>query len=506
MMGSMMSGISGLRNHQTAMDVVGNNIANVNTAGFKASRILFSQVFSDTMANATAPNSDTGTGGTNPMQVGMGSTVSSIDMLYTEGNIERTDNPLDVSIDGNGLFITKANDSSSYTFTRAGAFGVDKNGNLVTSSGAKVCGWQKRIESDELADEDTFATTMDVEPINIYKDLYNGNKKIIEPQPTTAVILSGNLNANTDSGTTVGVPLTLYDNYGNEIQATMNFTKLENVAPSNSILKADLSVDKVVDANDNQVQSLDDVEYVKPISGGKYQVVSKNTPDALKVINSTDEYTSNEWTYEIYVNGEAVTDEAGKSISGSVVFSNSEGEGYGKLVELLDKDGNPIEDFKLDFIAKYDASPDNKTEISFDFSSVTQYTAKDSVYVYDSNGYTTGTLTEYSIGSDGVITGIYTNGKQKALGVIALASFENYSGLKSVGDSSYIETANSGEFRAVVPGESAGSLTSNTLEMSNVDLSTEFTNMIIYQRGFQANSRGITTADEMLQELVNLKR
>jgi len=247
--------------------------------------------------------------------------------------------------------------------------------------------------------------------------------------------------------------------------------------------------------------------YVVPIfNGTQYQVVNAKTSGAMKVIGGKDEYASNEWVYEISVNGEVVRDEAGDKISGSAVFSNSEGEGYGKLIALLDKAGQPIEDFKLDFIAKYDASPDNKTEIYFDFSSVTQYTAKDSVYVYDSNGYTTGSLVEYSIGSDGVITGIYSNGKQKALGVIALASFENYTGLKSVGNSSYIQTANSGEFRAVVPGEADGSLSANTLEMSNVDLSTEFTNMIIYQRGFQANSRGITTADEMLQELVNLKR
>jgi len=427
-------------------------------------------------------------------------------MLYTEGNIERTDNPLDVSIDGDGLFITKATNASAYTFTRAGAFGIDKNGNLITSSGAKVCGWQKRLESENLEDEDKFATTMAVTPINIYRDEYNGNKQIIQPEPTTAVVLSGNLNANTKFGTTVGVPLTLYDNYGNEIEATMNFTKLENIAPSNSLIRGDIPAGtKVVDSEENELNWAD-VQYVKPISGGRYQAVSAETPDALKLITSKDEYTSNEWTYEIRVNGEPVTDEAGDVISGSVVFSNSEGEGYGKLIKLLDKAGDPIKDFKLDFIAKYDASPDNKTEITFDFSSVTQYTAKDSVYVYDSNGYTTGTLSEYSIGSDGVITGIYSNGKQRALGVIALASFENYTGLKSVGDSSYVETANSGEFRAVVPGDSAGSLTSNTLEMSNVDLSTEFTNMIIYQRGFQANSRGITTADEMLQELVNLKR
>lgn len=503
MMGSMMSGISGLRNHQTAMDVVGNNIANVNTAGFKASRILFSQVFSDTMANATAPNSEMGTGGINPMQVGMGSTVSSIDMLYTEGNIERTDNPLDVSIDGDGLFIVKESNSSSYTFTRAGAFGIDKNGNLKTSSGALVCGWQKRVDSEDLSDEDSFLTTMDVEPINIYRDEYNGNKQIIEPQATTAVVLSGNLNSNTDTGNTVGVPITLYDSYGNEVQATMTFTKLENVSKTNSILRGDIDTNTMTVVNaEGKELDWDDVKYVKEISGGRYQEVTASTSGALKLINSTDEYSVNKWTYEISANGSVIKDIDGNPVTGSAIFSNSEGEGYGKLKELLDKDGNAIDNFRLEFVSQNDAT----SEIYFDFSSVTQYSAKDSVYVYDSNGYTTGTLTEYSIGGDGVITGIYTNGKQKALGVIALASFENYTGLKSVGDSSYTETANSGEFRAVVPGDSAGSLTSNTLEMSNVDLSTEFTNMIIYQRGFQANSRGITTADEMLQELVNLKR
>lgn len=518
MIRSMMSGISGLRNHQTAMDVIGNNIANVNTSGFKASRVLFKQVFSNTMANATAPNTENSIGGTNPMQVGMGSAVSSIDMLYTEGNIERTDNPLDVSIDGDGLFIIKASDSSPYTFTRSGAFGVDKNGNLKTASGALVCGWQKILESDELDGVDKFATTMDAEPINIYRDIYNGNKQIIEPQATTAVVLSGNLNANSEAGTSVGVPLTLYDNYGNEIQATMTLNKLENVAESNSIIlgkegdggtKNNGGAEKELQNREGGTETWATGMYVKEIvEPGKtyYQVVSKGTPGALKVIGGTDEYVANKWTYSISVNGNVVTDNDGDPVTGSIIFSNNPGEGYGKVQELLDKDGNQIEDFKLDFVAKYDASPDNKTSIYFDFSSVTQYSAKDSIYVYDSNGYTTGKLSEYSIGDDGVITGIYTNGKQKALGVIALAKFDNYSGLKSIGDSAFSETANSGEFRAMVPGEEAGSLTSNTLEMSNVDLSTEFTNMIIYQRGFQANSRGITTADEMLQELVNLKR
>ncbi len=512
MMRSMMSGISGLRNHQTAMDVIGNNIANVNTSGFKASRVLFKQVFANTMANATAPNSDTGMGGTDPMQVGMGCGISSIDMLYTEGNIERTDNPLDVSIDGNGLFIIKEGDSSPFTFTRSGAFGVDKKGNLKTASGALVCGWQRKLETDDVSGETKFATTMDVEPINIFRDIYNGNKQIIEPQATTAVVLSGNINANSEAGTTVGVPLTLYDNYGNEIEATMTLTKLENIADSNSLILNDVKAERLEDRGGNPLTWKAGI-YVKEIketvgnqTNTYYQEVSAGTPGALKVINDKSEYVANKWTYTVSVSGNVVTDNDGDPVTGALIFSNNPGEGYGKVQELLDKNGNQIDGLKLDFVAKYDASPDNKTSIYFDFSSVTQYSAKDSIYVYDSNGYTTGKLTDYSIGSDGVITGIYTNGKQQPLGVIALASFENYAGLKSVGNSAYSETANSGDFRALVPGDEAGVLTSNTLEMSNVDLSTEFTNMIIYQRGFQANSRGITTADEMLQELVNLKR
>jgi len=506
MMRSMMSGISGLRNHQTAMDVIGNNIANVNTSGFKASRILFSQVFSETVANATAPNSDTGTGGTNPMQVGMGSAVSSIDMLYTEGNIERTDNPLDVSIDGDGLFIIKSNNSSPFTFTRAGAFGVDKNGNLKTSNGSLVCGWLKKAQNEDALEEDKFETTMAVEPINLYRDIYNGDKQIIEPQPTTAVVFSGNLNANSKFGESVGVPMTLYDNYGNEIQATMTLVKQENISASNSVVRDSVRGEQLT--TDPAGKTWDDVEYVAEVYQNDvlvgYQEVSKDAVGAKKVIGAITEYQQNKWDYTIEVNGEPVKDKLGNDITGSIEFSNDEGK-FGRI-EKLYMGNTEVEDFKLDVVAQHNASPDNETQVYFDFSSVTQYAAKDSIYVYDSNGYATGKLTEYSIGGDGVITGIYTNGKQQALGMIALASFENYNGLKSVGDSAYTSTANSGEFKAIVPGDSAGSLTANTLEMSNVDLSTEFTNMIIYQRGFQANSRGITTADEMLQELVNLKR
>ena len=518
MMRSMMSGISGLRNHQTAMDVIGNNIANVNTCGFKSSRVLFKQVFSNTMANATAPNSETGTGGTDPMQIGMGCSIASVSMQYTEGNIERTDNPLDVSVDGDGLFIVRESSSSGFNFTRAGAFGVDKQGNLKTPNGALVCGWQKILEQGDNYGETKFATTMDVEPINVYRDIYNGDKQTMKPRATTEVVFSGNLNANTEKGDKVNIPITLYDNYGNEIQASMTLTKLENLAASNTVILSEVNGDNGEDPIDLEDRNGNPLEweagmYVKPLTETVgtttrtyYQQVTEDTKGAMKVIVDTSEYVANKWSYSINIAGKDVTNSTGGTMIGSITFSNNPGEGYGKVEELLDDTGAEIKDLKLDFMAQYDSSPDNKINLSFDFGSVTQYAANSSMYVYDSNGYATGKLTEYSIGADGVITGIYTNGKQQPLAIVALASFDNYGGLKSIGDSEFAATANSGEFRALVPGDSAGILVSNTLEMSNVDLSTEFTNMIIYQRGFQANSRGITTADEMLQELVNLKR
>ena len=639
MIRSMMSGISGLKNHQIAMDVIGNNIANVNTTGFKASRVTFSEVFSNTMANATAPNNETGIGGTNPMQVGMGSGLASIDMLYTSGNIERTDNPLDVSIDGSGLFIVKQSDASGFSFTRAGAFGVDKQGNLVTSNGSLVCGWTKKTQSEGAIELDGFDSSMDAEPINVYVDDYNGDKRIIAPQPTTDVEFSGNLNVNSATGTVINIPMTLYDNYGYEVQANMRLVKNENLAESNTLVKDDYPGDAkvlglktgiyvkplhntnisyqavtdgtgdyycvpdayaksttqtggtysagdlvngkyVIPAGKTDVIKHSDVTgtvppttYVIPddewdaygivdmsscsaiagnyyqakdIVNGKYVIpaglkaisetesagtkgtahpegsylkmntekeligyteVASTVEGALKVLDRRDEFSINTWSYTLTVNNEPVKDKDGEIIEGKVTFGNgdNQAEDYGNVTELTI--GNTkVADFKLAANVNYDNKPDNVAEVRFDFSALTQYAAKDSAAVYNSNGYPTGKLSEYSIGNDGVITGIYSNGKQQALGMIALAYFDNPEGLKSVGDSAYIQTANSGDFRTTVPGEEGGSLTSNTLEMSNVDLSTEFTNMIVYQRGFQANSRTITTADEMLQELVNLKR
>jgi len=371
--------------------------------------------------------------------------LASIDLQYTEGSVERTDNPLDVSIEGDGLFVVKENSTAGFTFTRAGMFGVDKVGNLVTSNGSLVCGWQKRVIAEGEIEASGFNTTLSVEPINLFKDVFNGNKKLIEPKATTQVVFNGNINSNTELGEDVGIPMTVYDSYGNEHQAQISLKRV-----------------------DGQV---------------------------------------NTWTYELTL------DKApGNVIKEGRIKFNATGDEVGKFTSMEEKlpDGTYSDDDVVDGKIKanivFDAGTGNETTITFDFKALTQYAADDSAKVYDFDGYPPGELIDYSIGNDGIITGVYSNGKQQPLAMIALASFDNPQALKKVGDSSFTQTANSGDFVAVPPDTTAGALVSNTLEMSNVDLSTEFTNMIITQRGFQANSKTINTTDEMLQELVNLKR
>jgi len=173
MMRSMFSGVSGLRAHQTKMDVIGNNIANVNTVGFKSGRVTFQEVFNQTLKGAGAPDPVTGRGGTNPMQVGLGIGVGVVDTLVTRGSLQRTDSPTDLSIEGEGFFIVRGGNTDTFRFTRAGNFGIDKLGNLVTGSGMNVYGWQ--AYKRELDGSYTYDTELPIEPINLYSDIQNNS-------------------------------------------------------------------------------------------------------------------------------------------------------------------------------------------------------------------------------------------------------------------------------------------------------------------------------------------
>ncbi len=453
MMRSMFSGVSGLRAHQTRMDVIGNNVANVNTVGFKSGRVTFQEIFSQTLKGASSADSATGRGGTNPMQIGLGLAVGSVDTITTRGSVQRTDNPTDLAIEGEGFFILKGGDGDLFKFTRAGNFGVDKLGNLVSPGGLNVYGWQDYGGAAQPDGTYKFDTEKPVEPINLYSDIYNKNKMIIAAKATTRATFAGNLDASkaplggdiATSPPQFTAPVTVYDTLGNSYKININFWK----------------------ESANGVTA----------SGGTGQTVWYWSASAGSGSAAFDASTANGYIM-FDTKGQIVTTEAGYPTNPTI-----------QLIPDASVGTEPI-------------------DIAIDFGKLTMFDADSSVKASDVDGYPTGNLVTFNIGSDGIITGVYSNGQQQPLGMIALASFENPAGLQKVGDNMFIVTTNSGDFKKAVKsgGEGVGNLNPGTLEMSNVDLSREFTDMIVTQRGFQANTRIITTSDEMLQELVNLKR
>lgn len=432
MMRSMNSAVSGLKAHQIRMDVIGNNIANVNTIAFKSGRVTFSEIFSQTLSGASAPDSANGRGGTNPKQIGLGLAVNAIDTLTTRGGFDTTDNPTDMAIDGDGYFICKRGDSS-FQFTRAGNFQIDPLGNLVTGTGMMVYGWQK-LKDDGSGE---FDTESEIEPLNLYSDNYR-NKRVIPASETKYAKLTGNLDSATKVTTTptdsdyFSVPMTVYDSLGNAYEIHVKFWK------------------SAADASGSTWNWTID-------SGG--DTVLKNGSGTANTVK---------------FNNKGILTDGGTA---SVTFTPPASSGTGDFT------------------------------VSFDFSKLTSFASDNSVKPMSVDGYKSGSLVSFTVGSDGILIGVYDNGKQQPLGVVALTTFENAAGLQKVGQNMYLNTTNSGNYKAVKPGTNgAGAISAGTLEMSNVDLSKEFTDMIITQRGFQANSRIITTSDEMLQELVNLKR
>lgn len=440
MMRSMYSGVSGLRIHQTKMDVIGNNIANVNTVGFKASRVTFGEVFSQTVQGASGSNESIG--GTNPMQIGLGATISSIDIDMGEGAAQRTDNPLDLKIQGDGFFIVE--DATGNKFTRAGAFKTDEAGNLVNSDGLRVMGWQTGT-----GDEANEIIKGTVEPIQIL----SADNSYSEPTATSSVTMSGNINMNdTALSNGTGVPFTanFYDSLGYQYSA-------------------------------------------------QFTVKATGTNNQYAITLDENSITNSEGVTPTNLTNVAVT---GVSTDGLIVFDTD-----GKVVVTdpststftLECDNPGVSDFD---------------PILIDFSSLTLFDGTTTVKANVGNssglnaGNAAGTITGYEVGSDGQVVGKYSNGETKLLGQVVVAQFQNPAGLQKMGNNLFEATTNSGYFDGI--GEditsSGGSFNAGVLEMSNVDLSNEFTEMITTQRGFQANSRIITTSDELLQELVNLKR
>ncbi|MBP3887115.1 MAG: flagellar hook protein FlgE [Cellulosilyticum sp.] len=461
MMRSMFSGVSGLKVHQTRMDVIGNNIANVNTMGYKSQRVTFSDVFSQTISGATAANDDTGRGGMNAMQVGLGVSVSSIDMLMTQGAAQRTDNPFDLMIDGDGFMVV--GDATGRYYTRAGALRLDDVGNLVIPNGMKVQGW--------LAGEDGKINAQEVQDINLFDPKY----QTTTPAATKEAQIAGNLQSTSKSEE---VSISFYDSQGNYYTMPMIFTKGTTTTDGTewTIKPAKMSEDKtkviVTDVSGNQV-GLDAAKL-------KIGEVAADAEVPFKVTFNSNGKLSK-------IGNTAINqDTADKDKAIKISFIDTK-------PTTIPTDGSTGTILGAEF---------NDT-ITVNIAELTQYATKSTATGKSTDGTAAGTLSGYSVGNDGIITATYTNGDIRNIAQVVLANFDNPAGLEKVGDNLYAATSNSGEFDGI---GDAGTFSTGVLEMSNVDLSAEFTDMIVTQRGFQANSRIITVSDEMLQELTNLKR
>ncbi|MFI7541307.1 flagellar hook protein FlgE [Actinoplanes sp. NPDC049599] len=402
MLRSLFSGISGLRAHQQMMDVTGNNIANVNTTGYKSSQTVFQDTLSQMVNAAGAPQN--GAGGTNPAQVGLGVRTASVNANFSQGAAQTTGKSGDMMIQGDGFFITKSGGETVYT--RAGSFTFDANGSLTTPNGQIVQGWG--------ADPDGTVNTAGA-PGNIKLPIGIS----LAPEATTSFTLTGNLS------------------FEAPVDATGVLPGSSKVIPI-----------PVIDVN--------------------------GTSSSLNV--TMTKTGASEWT--------ATTPAPGSSTV-AITFAN------GKPV---DGGGLPLTSITLDGLA-------------VDISDITHYSGNTEARVSASDGSGAGILSSYTVSNTGQIVGVFSNGLKQSLGQLALANFNNVNGLEKIGDSMFRSTVNSGLAQVGSAGSAGlGLITSGALEMSNVDLAQEFTNLVIAQRGFQANSRIITTSDEILQELVNLKR
>lgn len=555
MMRSMYSAVSGLKTHQTRMDVIGNNIANVNTVAFKSSSVTFSDILYQTTSNASGANATTGTGGVNAKQIGLGTTAAATKVSITSaGASETTGNPFDIRLtDKNSTNFFIVNNGSENVFTRSGSFYVDGSGNLcMSSTGYTVMGWQVDETTGEIR-KDTVSALRIMQEKNLTS----------APEATTQATIAGVLDENdadvkSDAGKVMN--LNFYDNLGYQYTAkfaikatgtdgeyTVELTSILDSNNKNITEGFTQAQMKEIFGNTDTETTIASYSTTLPNCGYTYDTKTgelKAVP-AGNVVKINDDGTLNDGSKKTIKDVFGVSDGNLKNIQNSHAAKNTDyvfkdvtttvngvqthsyqiiktsatsslkfntkdgkfesiGGGTNKSVELnlnttsLNANGN-FQNITVDFSQCLNYNNSGKSTIGADAGAVDGTTGK---------GRKLGAMTGISIDTNGRIYGTYDNGNTELLGQIAVAQFSNASGLEKVGESCYRTTLNSGEFDGIGVEISAdgSSMTTGELEMSNVDLSSEFTSMITTQRGFQANSRVITTSDTLLEELVNLKR
>ncbi len=590
MMRSLYSGVAGLKTHQTKMDVIGNNIANVNTTAYKTSSITFSELMSQTTQKASGPNANTGTGGTNAKQIGLGVKTGAINTnISGQGSSQSTGNPFDIMITGSNFFVV--NNGSENFFTRDGSFYVDGAGNLaMTSTGYNVMGWGVEEETGTIKQDSVTALR-----------IMSAANMTYPPEATSKAYVAGIIDKHDTDVTSANgksVNLNFYDELGYSYTARLVLKQSTNVN------EYSVELDKILDSKGEQIDisgvnfgeknqmqekpttvtfnasaynwdmNADPKVLMSPDGTTTYAVLDPAWFDADGLITdmnaevtfqsggnnvvttvagcmdaiakaygyegSTDEFLNLYAPEKITANDGTVTD--GDPMSVEQMLANlANGEIENVLPSsadpaTLDIAGRFYDGTKVNFnpdtgkfygvgiagstqttiVMDFPEEDGNFSDITIDFSECSMFDNKGVSTVGATSGDADGVgsgrrlgdMIGVSIQQDGMIYASYDNGMTKLLGQIATAEFANASGLEKQGDNLYSATLNSGEFDGIGVDVSAngGYMSTGQLEMSNVDLSAEFTEMITTQRGFQANSRIITVSDTLLEELTNLKR
>ena len=568
MMRSLYSGVAGLKTHQTRMDVIGNNIANVNTTAYKSSSMTFSELMSQTTQKASGANATTGVGGTNAKQIGLGVKAGAINTaITTQGSAQSTGNPFDIMITGDNFFVV-SNGSENF-FTRDGSFYVDGAGNLaMTSTGYNVMGWGVDETTGNIK-QDTVTALRIMSAANM----------TYPPEATTKANISGILDENDKDVTSANgktVNLNFFDARGYSYTAKFTFKQSggdktnEYSLELNKILDStgkEIDISGITFGEQNLEQTLssklslntdsykwDDAtktlqttatppekvaELDKIFKNGalitdkdKAEEVQKNLDAIAKAYGyegSTDEFLKLYTTRKSgQVTVQTMLENMSKNMTGDDILPKAKneeltmtGRKFDGAKVVFDKDSGKLQSINnsttnLSTTLNFPATMGNFSNITIDLSECTNYDNKGTSTVGatsgDLDGLGTGRrlgdMIGVSIQKDGMIYASYDNGMTKLLGQIATAAFANASGLEKEGDNLYSATLNSGEFDGIGVDITAGGgyMSTGQLEMSNVDLSSEFTEMITTQRGFQANSRIITVSDTLLEELTNLKR
>lgn len=483
MLRSLFTGISGLSVHQTMLDVTSNNIANVNTTGFKSASTRFEDTFSQLVRSGAAPRLNE-RGGMNPSQVGLGVKLQSITQNFTGGAAQMTGRNLDTMINGDGFYVLKKSNGTS-VYTRNGSFGLDAQGQLVAADGSFVQGW--------IADEKG-----KVESAGATKNITLPLTSTFKANPTKKITYTGNLPAdqvkNEAGDAFIKTEIVrVFDDKGNPHNVLLKFSRPDHaapgVAPKWKLTAYDADAYKALDGKQaEQEKGLDEGGARIKLTGSDVKYVDAAGEE--QTANAETDNKINDGSLTIDFKSDGTLDEASKAALKGVQFQ----------IQQVNVDPNTKK-------VKVETGTVAKDKTTLDLSALTGYAGVNSAAHDTIDGNAAGTMTGFSIEADGTIRGTFSNGDTRALAKVAVASFSNPLGLEKAGSSYFVESGNSGQPQIGEAGSGTrGSMTGGAIEMSNVDLAAEFTNLILSQRGFQANSRVITTSDEILQELVNMKR